>query len=314
MIGNDLLRWMSARGSGSWQQFRAAVERLVPDSAPADEGADRDDFDPTKLAIHQTLRLNLERLGFAEFFGAAGEGEWRVAPPVLVIGQFGARQAGLLTGARSDNLMRRIEATATPHETRVEPQENCPDSVFLVTDDPKSLPAIAAATGLISQPDAPTAILSTVRELSLEALGGPVDAPLGNEWGIERFRERDLRWETTDRAELDAACGLFRLRFQYRTEFLLRWASQSFRTAPQEAKFLLLRRVRKHVLTYDPRSATLTVPAICRPPLLIDRALHLCSGRLPAFEFRETTASLRYHNISPTVATTVASLLRQRLT
>jgi hypothetical protein len=305
---------MSARGSGSWAQFRAAVERLVPDSGSSDEGSDKDDVDPSTLSLHQTLRLNLERLGFAEFFGAAGDEEWRVAPPVLVVGRFGGRQAGFLTGARSDAVMQRIEVAANPHRARVEPQENCPDSVFLETDDRSLLAHIAASAGLVSQPDAPAAILSAIPGLSSNTLIIPADAPIGREWAFERFRERDLRWETTGRAELEAASyGLFRLRFRYRTEFVLRWAGRTFRTTPQEAKFLLLRRVRKHVLTYDPQSTTLTVPAICRPPLLIDRALLLCSGRLPKFEIREAAASLLYQDISSAIASTVASLLRQRL-
>ncbi|MGH7927410.1 MAG: hypothetical protein ACREQV_06425, partial [Candidatus Binatia bacterium] len=111
MIGNDLLLWMSARGSGSWAQFRAAVERLVPDSEPTDDDVEREDSDQSKLPLYQSLRLNFERLGFAEFFGASGGEEWRVAPPVLVIAHSKTRQTGFLTGARSDAIMRRIQTT-----------------------------------------------------------------------------------------------------------------------------------------------------------------------------------------------------------
>lgn len=312
MIGNDLLRWMSARGSGSWAQFRAAVDRLAREIADGDDGGDRDDLDVSKLSLHQQLRLNFERLGFAEFFAADDE-EWRVAPAVLVTGQFGVRQAGLLCGARSDDLLRRIQLAA-PHVIRVEPQENCPDSMFIETEVPVLLTQIAASAGLISQAEAPTSILSAIPALGTNLLGSPVEPPLGKDWGFERFRERDLRWETATRGEMERAShGLFRLRFRHRTEFLLRWASRTFRAKPQEAKFLLLRRVRKHVLAYDRQSATLTLPAICRPPLLIDRALLLCNGRLASFEVREGVASLVYQNIPPAVASTAASLLRQRL-
>ena len=314
MIGNDLLRWMSARGSGSWAQFRAAVERMGPNSPAADENGDADDVDSSQLSLYQTLRLNFERLGFAEFFGAAGEDEWRVAPPILVIGQFGARRAGFLTGARSDSLTRRIANDAIPHEVRVEIQENCPDSLFIETDDPSLLPRLARSVGLISQADAPIAILSTLPVIATNTLTNQVDAPLGKEWGFERFRERELRWTTASRPEMErTAYGLFRLRFRYRTEFLFRWQNKTFPIAPQEAKYLLVRRVRKNVLAYDATSTTLTLPAICRPPLLVDRALLLCSGRLPALEIRDGVPFLRYQNISRTVATITASLLAQRL-
>jgi hypothetical protein len=311
VIGNDLLRWMSARGSGSWAQFRAAVDRLTREIAGADYDGDRDDLDASRLSLYQQLRLNFERLGFAEFFG--DEEKWRVAPPVLVTGQFGARQAALLCGARSDDLLRRIELAA-PQLIREEPQENCPDSLFIETESPVLLTQIAASAGLSLQAEAPTVILSAIPALGTDLLRSLVEPPLGKDWGFERFRERDLRWETATRGEMERSShGLFRLRFRHRTEFLLRWAGRTLQTRPQEAKFLLLRRVRKHVLAYDQQGATLTVPAICRPPLLIDRALHLCSGRLAAFEVRDGAGSLLYKNVSSAVATTAASLLRQRL-
>ena len=70
---NDLLLWMSARGKGSWSQFRAAVEELhmaeQENTAPTVE-----EEEPTAragLPLHQSLRLNLERLAHAEFFAGA---------------------------------------------------------------------------------------------------------------------------------------------------------------------------------------------------------------------------------------------------
>jgi hypothetical protein len=314
VIGNDLLLWMSARGSGSWVQFRAAVERLVPGAIPADDGAEREDSDQSKLPLYQTLRLNFERLGFAEFFAASGEEEWRVAPPVLVIAQSATRQTGFLTGARSDSLMRRIQTTLAPDSFRIKPQENCPDSVVLETDDASLLPRLAASAGLVAQRDAPTAILAALRELSVNDLIGPVDPPLGKEWTFERFRERDLRWEDTGRTDMDrASFGLFRLRFRYRTEILLRWGGRAYQTGLAEGKYLALKRVRKRVLVYDPADASLVVPAICRPPILIDRALILCSGQLPRLEIRGNSAYLHYQDIPSAVAWTAASLLRQGL-
>lgn len=313
MSGNHLLQWMSARGAGSWAQFRAAVDRLSRGAASTDEeGGDRDDTDGSRLSLHQQLRLNFERLGFAEFF-MGGEETWRVAPPVLAIGRFGAVQAGLLCGARSDALLRKIELAA-PHMAHVEPQENCPDSIVIETEDTSVLTQIAATAGLFAQAEAPTSILSAVYALGTDRLGNPVEPSLGREWSFERFQERGLRWGPSTRAEMErASYGLFRLRFRHRTEFLLRWAGRTFQTRQQEAKFLLLWRLRRRVLAYDKECATLVVPAICRPPLLIDRALHLCHGRLASFEVREGIASLVYQNIPPAVAMTAASLLRQRL-
>jgi hypothetical protein len=66
--------WMSARGSGSWpSKFRAAVEELhVAGGGEATED-DRSATDQFALPLYQELRLNLRRLGHAEFFARAGK-------------------------------------------------------------------------------------------------------------------------------------------------------------------------------------------------------------------------------------------------
>ncbi len=84
MSANELLYWMSARGQGSWQQFRAAVEELHMiggENGPGDEG----DTPAETFPLYQTLRMNLQRLGHAEFFAGAGDQEWRITPPALAI-------------------------------------------------------------------------------------------------------------------------------------------------------------------------------------------------------------------------------------
>jgi len=72
---NELLFWMSARQSGSWFQFRTAVEELGLNESHATGKA---------FPAHQLLRLNLERHAHVEFGDEDGESTWRVAPAVLV--------------------------------------------------------------------------------------------------------------------------------------------------------------------------------------------------------------------------------------
>src|SRR5439155_19382895 len=128
MNANALLLWMSARREGSWQQFRAAVEELhFGDGATA--GAEEDDDAPDQFALplYQSLRLNLQRLGHAEFFAGAGAAEWRVAPPSLAVTKHARGWLGVFAGARSDKLLQRLHhATALPGlETLSFP--SCPD-------------------------------------------------------------------------------------------------------------------------------------------------------------------------------------------
>jgi hypothetical protein len=58
----------------------------------------------------------------------------------------------------------------------------------------------------------------------------------------------------------------------------------------------------------------MSLPAIYRPPFLVERALILCSGRPPSYERGiEGIGLLRYATISMEVASLAASILRQEL-
>ena len=65
---NDLLTWMSARGSGSWSQFRAAVEELHVEPGDTEEdGENANDATAGDLPVYQSVRFALERLAHVEF-------------------------------------------------------------------------------------------------------------------------------------------------------------------------------------------------------------------------------------------------------
>ena len=63
MSANTVLLWMSARQEGSWQQYRAAFERLYAEEGEDDDAGAGED---NGLAPHQELRFNLTRLGHVE--------------------------------------------------------------------------------------------------------------------------------------------------------------------------------------------------------------------------------------------------------
>ena len=317
MSGNDLLLWMSARGSGSWTQFRTAVERLYRSDGNA--MADSDDTVPADsvgLPLYQDLRLNLERFGFAEFFSVSGGYEWRVTPPVLAVTRMERSYIGFIIGARSDKSIRRLATVAAPNVLTVGSVRHAPDCLSVESNNLSTLTEVASLGGLVFQQDAPIAILSALRVVDGTLLREPVQVPIGKEWSFERFRERELRWAAVTRADMEhASFGLFRLRFRYRTDILFRWSGVTYITSLQEGKYIALKRARKRILRYDPATFTLSVPAICRPPTLIERALLLCSGRLPVFEIHSNAPSmLHYQRIPRAVARTASALLRQELT
>lgn len=158
MTANELLLWMSARGHGSWSQFRAAIEELhiteqenAPPAVEGEESAER-----VSLPLHQSLRLNLQRLAHVEFFAGADGDDWRVTPPSLSVTHHGARSLAVMTGARSDALLRRLHSAPGQFEIETVPLEACPDQIRLVANDAPPFSAVADHTGLLISDGCPS--------------------------------------------------------------------------------------------------------------------------------------------------------------
>jgi hypothetical protein len=316
MSANFLLLWMSARHHGTWAQFRAAVEELHVKSGDDVEGEGDDASDPLALPFYQTLRLNLQRVGHAEFFAGAGDGaEWRVTPPALAVTRRAGGWLGVVAGARSLPLLDRLrEAAEGTVKLQTITFPAYPDQLLLAADENGALTHVASKAGLILQNDASAAILANLPPVDDPSVRHPVQLPFGSEWRIERFSSEDLVWRATTRDEAaGASAGLFRfsLRHQRHTLFCTRGAA--FRIPGQVGKFLVLRRRRRNVLRHDPQSWSLSVPASCRPPFLIERTLVLCSGSPPTYEGGARSGVLHYAEVPDSIARLAAALLRQDL-
>src|SRR2546430_1413039 len=98
MNPNDLLLWLSAKGSGTWSRYRAAVDelQLSGDENDNDEEIADDVPDRSSFPIHYRLKLNLERLGHAEFFRKDFQNGWRVVPPTLACNETEKGAFGIL--------------------------------------------------------------------------------------------------------------------------------------------------------------------------------------------------------------------------
>jgi hypothetical protein len=310
MTPNELLLWLSARKEGSWPQFRGAVETL--DLANRTDEVEQD----TSLPLHQRVRFNLERLGHVEFAAKECEDGWRVVPPTLVLSQHDSRIVGVLCGARTPKLLEQIERASNGLPLERASQPDCPDIVRTHASDAQMLTELAQRTSILCQIDAPTALLSNLP--SVDSMIGLRREPLpaaGREWDVRHFtiKGRIMKWNTITLQEANKtdAQGLFCFtRFQT-PQYFLRDGREAMRLPGAIGKYRVLARRGRRVLRYDRKERCLILPAICRPPLLIERALILCSGFPASFSVVRDRPTLTYREIPEEVAGMAAEVLRQ---
>ncbi len=314
MSANSLLLWMSARCKGSWPQFRAAVEELHLDQGDEVEGENDDAPDPFALPIYQTFRFNLQRVGHAEFFAGAGDGaDWRVTPPSLAMTRHARGWIGILAGARSLALVERLQTAARGVASlRTLFFSSYPDQFLLSADAEEELSDVAKRAGLLLQRDAPAAVLTSLPAVDDPRVRSLTQLPFGSEWRIDRFSPEDLAWHSATLGDASTASGgLFRFFLGHQRHVLFCGSGCAFRIPGQVGKYLVLKKHRRRVLRYDSQNRSLSVPASCRPPFLVERALILCSGSPPTYEGGVRGGSLHYVEIPEGIAAIAAALLRQ---
>jgi hypothetical protein len=301
---DDLLLFLSAKGSGSWPQFRGAVEELHVDRVPStlDDG-DTGGRTNSDLPVYHEVRFVLQRLGHVEFLGENKEYAWRVVPPSVAMlpGEDGC---GLLCGARSTAVLATLAKFA---EVEAQPAEGMPERVLLRNRRGQDLATAARAHGFNVQQSAPRAILCAIpgaRDLASWPLS---EMPQTPGWTIHRFSPSQLRWIPAVADEANRASnGLFRFVMKHQRFYYMRSRGLCYGLPVQVAKYAVMRR-RTGILQYERN--TLSVPVICRPPLLIERALVLCSGLLP----RVVAGRVEYIQVPRDVARLTAELLGQNI-
>ena len=303
---NELLLWCSARREGSWRQFRAAVDELHSDG-PETYAEDNDEF-----PLHQKLRLDFERLGHVEFFTNGCEDGWRVAPPTLAAQPKPEGVRSVLCGARSPALQERLIGVMEKLNSEVIRSTGVPDVLRFSCLDSSQLAEAASLAGVTFQPSAPLAILSNLSPCSPPSREqARSEFPVGADWSIHQFNTATLSWLKTDRRRAETLrFGVLRFLIHFqRPRYFLRWRAETFQMPRALALYALLRQRRRKLLSYDAKAQTLGIPATCRPPLLLERALVLCSGLPPVYD--GTTSRLSYADVPLDIARFAAELLRQ---
>jgi hypothetical protein len=288
---NELLHWMSAKGMGSAMAFRLKVSEL---------GA----ADPPR---HKWVEWNLAKLGHAEFEPSADGAGWRVAPPILAAGDFSSPCRAVLCGARTPKILGRLGTSTVVGELSSVDHRNAPDTIEVVANDPRRMCEIAEAAGLSVQWNTSLALLSVAiapKEADLKPIGRPIGG-----WTVRRYSKSNLAWVASSTKEAtNALSGLFHFRSDYGSQYMVVEDGRSYECDAAVGKYRILQR-RHRALRYEAKARTLLVPTSCRPPDTIEKALVLCSGRLPTFE----DGLLGYTQIAVPVARAAAAVLEQRL-
>lgn len=284
---------MSARRAGTAQAFRSKAAELGTSHSGR--------------ALWRTAEWNLGKLAHAEFAPAAGEDGWRVAPPVLAAEDFQrGHSRAILCGARTPKLLARLAAAAGAARMGIRRQEGGPDIVEVTASTTRELEDMAAAAGISVQWDAPLAMLCCAISPKRVALLSAT-LPVGG-WTVSQFSKSALDWtSSTLRVASEARSGLFRFRSDYGTVHIVIKDGRPWTCDPAVGKYRILR-PRNSVLSYSASDRTLWIRAACRPPALIERALVLCSGELPAFK----DGCISYRQVERLVAQAAAAVLGQR--
>lgn len=313
---NDLLLWMSMRGQGTWTQFRDAVERFHIDGKFGDDGSDSEELMTAGTQhSYQNVSFDLQRLAHAEFFFSTNDADadWRVVPPCISIQNHNNHWLGILCGARSPELLLRIRqlgALAEITETGVGP-----DRITLVHDDRAELEQCAAELGLLVQLNAPETILASLPKIDDERYLIASEPPPSAGWTIESFSCAALKWKTSEAREWESTdSGLFRFTRRFYRRHYLKWHGMTYTVSGLIGKYLALKFncvPLRGLLKYDDAAQRFSCPSICRPPILIERALVLCTGELPEWEY--TSNRIVYDGVAPQVAKYAATLLCQEI-
>jgi hypothetical protein len=285
---NHLLLWASARSDGTM----GALKREIA-ASQLSHWAGRD----------------LSKLAHIEIDGGS-PGGWRAAPPVLAARQVTSNASAVLCGARTPALVSALgdAAEVLGGQMALCSQDRAPDVIEITASSGAGLVAIASRAGIYLQPRATRALISAAGPIASLVLE-PDEAPIGKGWAVSRFSPSQLQWtESTVAAAHAASEGLFRFRSTFETKFLLFTHGAASRVTPSLGKYRVLQ-PRHRPLTYSARTRILRLPLDAPPPLLLERALVVASGRLPFIEDRR----LCYADVELADAHAFAAQLSQKL-
>ena len=167
---------------------------------------------------------------------------------------------------------------------------------------------VANKAMLIFQEDGIARLLAAIPPVDNFQMRKRSDLPFGGDWQVSRFSASNLAWADSSIDEArDSLFGLFRIHVRFRPEYFMKLRGKTYKLPVQVGKYVVLKHAHRKVLDYDYDQRVLSMHVSCRPPLLLDRALTLCTGLVPKI----VNGRLEYPSVEPRHFRNVKRLLRQ---
>ena len=287
---DDLLRWASEKGSGTWRQLREAAAYLTRTHAL--------NLRPWQLAV------SLTSLGHLDIDWE--EGRWSVAEPAVALSR-GMGLCAYLVGARPTRMLERFrEATEDqdvyPFELR---QRDAPVALFAKCASIAAAQEVAHRVGVPLIFDPASGIADEVPDVVLQASDRCSAIPM--EDGLERFDPATGLWEAVAGREDE---GLYRLDLYGRSTHRLH-KSEHWYSVDRATGQLLVLKGRNDLLFWCKPSANFRIPSTLevaewlRLPPIAERAAVASSGLMPVINDKRRI----YRNVTRSTAFTIADRL-----
>ena len=263
------------------------------------ESGQRDDL-PKDLLSSSNLFWMLEDLSLLAHIEIQQDGAWRVAPPAFaVIGnEADGGKTAILCGARTQGVLGRLTRACELNDgdLKMIPQTDRPQCIIVEAGSASALFAIAEAAGISCQRDAGFTLLAclpTIRDWPRT----PCLMVAGKVAEVRRFSKTDLHWIPSSLEEASQAVrGLFRIKREWDWITLIKNGKESQSQIDVYAGRLAAAAGAKKI-HLNMSSRTFCIPLALKPPIIVSRALTLCSGILPKIDRMNGNRQLKFTNI-----------------
>ena len=280
-LGNNALYHLSTRKKIQRSEFGKSISLIT----------NYKDEKNSNWYVWRVIR-NLSALGHIEILEVNRRMSIYINNPSLVRLPSLGKPSYVLTGSRYPNTLELIEKTAKKYEIEIETIPNltdgiAPDTIILKIDNPVCSEFCDELSIRVLQgyPANDIGKFAVSCEQILENNFAP--HALSAENFKTHFDLNKLKFVRGDTDELPALKEHFDDRTHERRYYLFNDQNECLNVQKDYARYAFLAMQQKKALKYDPMDYELSIPKSLPLPLLLERALTLCSGLCPKYDISE---------------------------